>query len=323
MRKGILAATVGLAGFFATATSASAWDLTKPDPSNFVNVPANDGWDIQTKLYEIGCLSKPGTDGKWGESSASDFRTFLSKTDQVRKYDPKHSVAQVLELFDGFVEGPKKGCDPIGGPGQCLFGGELKKILLYRRQNAPMKEFWFKLTKLNKALITDFPPDGTFFPPGKEGSAYKLVIVGKFNDGELQLRDLFREIVAKNNAACQLCTYKGNLKTAMRLAERKQSPSAMAFGKIGRKQMDAILKVDWKMIGDQLQSIDSKKGWYASKPDPGLNSLIGREEAFLEEKIASVLVPADPGTEAADTKFRADVEAAKCEQGDDFPVEDK
>jgi hypothetical protein len=320
MCKGFIAAAVGLAVFF-VATSASAWDLTKPDPSNFVNVPANDGWDIQTKLYEIGCLSKPGTDGKWGESSAGDFRTFLSKTDQVRKYDPKQNVAQVLELFDGFVEGPKKTCEPAGGPGQCLFGGELKKILLYRRPNAPMKEFWFKLSKLLKALTTDFPPDGSFFPPGKEGSAYKKVIVDKFNDGEMQLKNLFREIVAKSNAACQLCTYKGNLQVAMRLAERKQSPSATAFANIGKKQMDAISKVDWKMIEDQLQSIDSKKNWNASKPDPGLTSLITREDAFLEEKIVAVLVPADPGDDGS--KFRADVEAAKCEQGDDFPVEDK
>src|SRR5262245_25498980 len=192
MFKRFLATASVLAGLV-LATSALAWDLTKPDPSHFVNVPADDGWDVQTKLFEIGCLSKPGTDGKWGESSASDFRTFLSKTDQVRKYDPKQTIPQVLELFDGFVEGPKKGCDPVGAPGQCLFGGELKKILIYRTKNASMKELWFKLVKLNKALKTDFPPDGSFFPAGPEGIAYKNVISARFKEGEDQLKILFRK----------------------------------------------------------------------------------------------------------------------------------
>ena len=319
MCKRFLAAAAGLAGLV-LATSASAWDLTKPDPSNFVNVPADDGWDVQTKLFEIGCLSKPGTDGKWGESSASDFRTFLSKTDQVRKYDPKQSIAQVVELFEGFVEGPKKGCDPAGGPKQCLFGGELKKILIYRRKNAPMKELWFKLVKLNKALKTDFPPDGTFFADGKEGSLYKAEVVDKFKGAEEQLRTLFRKIVASNNNACLLCAYKTPLALAMKLAERKQSPSAPVFAKIGKNQIDKIGDENWGQISEQLQSIATKTAWLERKPtDSALKALLVREEAFLDERIAAIPLP--PGNEAEDARFRADVDAAKCEQGDDFPVE--
>jgi hypothetical protein len=319
MCKRFLATVTGLAGLM-LVTSASAWDLTKPDPSSFVNVPADDGWEVQTKLYEIGCLSKPGTDGKWGESSASDFRTFLSKTDQVRKYDPKQTIPQVVELFDGFVEGPKKGCDPVGGAGQCLFGGELKKILIYRRKNTPMKELWFKLRKLNSALKTDFPPDGTFFAAGQEGAAYKAEIVVKFNDAEAQLKKLFSKIVASNNAACLLCSYKAPLDIAMRLAERQQSPSASGFANICKKQIDKISEGDWYVIEKQLQSIADKKAWLASKPDATLQSLLVREESFLDERIAGILVPADPGSECA--QFRALVKAAKCEQGDDFPVDD-
>jgi hypothetical protein len=320
MCKRFLAAAAGLAGLV-LATSASAWDLTKPDPSNFVNVPADDGWDLQTKLYEIGCLSKPGTDGKWGESSANDFRTFLSKSDQTRKYDPKQSIAQVVELFEGFVEGPKKGCDPVGGPNQCLFGGELKKILIYRIKNTPMKELWFKLRKLNEALKTGFPPDGTFFADGKEGAAYKAAIVEKFGDAEGQLKTLFRKIVASNNRACLLCTYKAPLDISMTLAGRKQSPNATQFEKICKKQIDAISEGDWSVIAQQLQSINNKRKWLEQKPDPALSALLVREEAFLDERIAGLLVPADPGSEAGCAQFRADVKAAKCEQGDDFPVE--
>src|ERR1700730_14317715 len=94
MSKHFFAAAAGVC-WGLMVTTASAHDFTKPDATAFVDVPANVGWEVQTLLFEVGCLSRPGTDGKWGESSATDFRGFLSKTDQLRKYDPKQTVAQV------------------------------------------------------------------------------------------------------------------------------------------------------------------------------------------------------------------------------------
>jgi hypothetical protein len=106
----------------------------------------------------------------------------------------------------------------------------------------------------------------------------------------------------------------------MALAERKQSPSADGFANIGKLQIDSISAGDWYVIEQQLKSIKEKRKWLASKPDPNLQSLLVREEAFLEERITGILVPSPPGSENA--QFRALVKAAKCEQGEDFPVDD-
>jgi hypothetical protein len=252
-------------------------DLRLPQP----RLPEADARTLQALLLGAGCPSGGKDEGKWLASSANQFVNFLQKTNQTQRYIPAKftTVKDIKRLFIGWFQrvdfkpsltDKPTYCQPVP---RCNLNLEVGNILDSTSENAPAKDFFTRLSELNKDIKRQSTVPGSVFNQ-KSPETFNEV-QERLTEAEIGMRSLFRHVVEERNPlTCGLCN------------DRVLYDIALAAGltNITQKALEKHKDI-WRDVAVLLRSISEKQSLQASKNKEKEGSGDYLEPLLLEERL--------------------------------------